>query len=150
MYFVTLADVNERPRGKPRGPFCVWLVGNSLQEVCATMTVITPDEEIAHGVEILDALRAAIRVLRQEIEGQTQTARSGEDIDKTQMAKQLRDMQGLVTQCTKAEMFLNDCRNRQAGIARAGHALDLEQARADIGCKLDRLRRCSGAGRISG
>ena len=81
------------------------------------MTIITPDEEIAHGVEILDALRAAIRVLRQEIEGQTQTARSGEDIDKTQMAKQLRDMQGLVTQCTKAEMFLNDCRNRQAGIA---------------------------------
>lgn len=40
-------------------------------------------------------------------------------------------------------------RKREAGVS-GSYGLDLEQARADIGCKLGRLRRCCRAGEVSG
>jgi len=39
----------------------------------------------------------------------------------------------MVATCVKVETYLNEWRNRQVGIARGGYALDMEQARADIG-----------------
>jgi len=112
------------------------------------MTITTPEHEIARSVEVLETLQDAIRALRREIEGLTQRARSGEEISETEVSKPLGKLSGLLAHCAMAENRLNDCRNKQAGIARGGYALDLEKAGADIGCKLDRLRRCGDAGEV--
>ena len=106
------------------------------------MTTTTQEQDVAYGAEVFEALCDAIRDLRRQIEGLTKQAQSGEDINETAATRSLKEIQGLVTQCAKAENYLNDCRNRQAGIARGGYALDLDKARFEIGCKLDRLRRC--------
>jgi hypothetical protein len=113
------------------------------------MTTMTQEQEIAEGTEILASLYAAIRSLRHEIEALSERVRGGEPISETSVSKPMTDMRGLVAQCTKAELLLNECRNKQAGIARGDYALNLDRARVEIGCKLDRLRRCSGPGPVS-
>ncbi len=113
------------------------------------MTMITPEQQIATSEEHFSALQTAIRDLRREIQSLREQATSGEEFNETAASKALVKASGMVATCVKVENYLNDCRNRQAGIARGGYALDLDRARADIGCKLDRLRRCSGTGPVS-
>ena len=113
------------------------------------MTEVTPEQALADSAEVLTALQEAVRGLRKEIEGLTEQARSGGEIAETSAKRQLGQIQGLVAHCAKAENILNECRNRQAGVVSGGYAVDLDKARADIGCKLDRLRRCSDPGAVS-
>jgi cell division septum initiation protein DivIVA len=109
------------------------------------MTMITPEQEIATSEEHFKALQTAIRDLRREIMSLKEQANSGEEINETAASKALAKASGMVATCVKVENYLSECRNKQAGIARGGYALDLDRARADIGCKLDRLRRCGAA-----
>ncbi|MEM9968307.1 MAG: hypothetical protein AAF755_09425 [Pseudomonadota bacterium] len=106
------------------------------------MTIITPEGEVARAAEVLSALHRAIHTLRRELEGLADAVQSGDDINEAEAAKSLRTALGLVMQCLKAETYLNECRSKQAGIAKGGRALDLGKARDDIGRKLDRLRGC--------
>tara|TARA_R110000787_G_scaffold75819_5_gene167799 strand:+ start:492 stop:836 length:345 start_codon:yes stop_codon:yes gene_type:complete len=113
------------------------------------MTMITPEQEIADSEELFSSLKNAISDLRREIESLKEQAVSGEEINETAATKVIGKVTGMVGTCAKVETYLNDCRNRQAGIARGGYALDLDKARVEIGCKLDRLRRCGGTGPVS-
>mgnify|MGYP003646843205 CR=1 FL=1 len=106
------------------------------------MTLITPEQEVADSEELLASLKRAIGDLREEIEGLRKQIRSGEEVNETATSRAVGKVAGMVGTCIKLETHLNECRNRQAGIARGGYALDLDRARAEIGCKLDRLR-CS-------
>ncbi|MDG1170329.1 MAG: hypothetical protein P8N14_14120 [Sulfitobacter sp.] len=106
------------------------------------MTIATQEQDIIRGAELLGSLHDAIIDLRREIEGLTQQAQSATKVDETAAKQSLTRLKDLVTHCAKAENFLNECRSKQAGIARGGYALDLDRARVEIGCKLDRLRRC--------
>jgi ferritin len=67
------------------------------------MTMITPEEEIAHGTEVLNALYEALRTLRREIEELTDEARTGGDLTETSVSKSMRQVHGMVAQCVKAE-----------------------------------------------
>ncbi len=80
--------------------------------------------------------------LRRQIE-------AGEDADLVSGSKQVVQVDGLIRSCQKVEVCLVEQRNRQAGIVQGGHALDLDKARFDIGCRLARLRACSGARGVS-
>ncbi|HAR80871.1 MAG TPA: hypothetical protein DCS25_00565, partial [Sulfitobacter pontiacus] len=141
-----LEDMGKRPRIKFRWPFFRVCSGwRSKTRGKSKMTMNTPEQEIAASEEQLQALQVAIRDLRREIESLREQARSGEEVNETAASKALGKASGMVATCVKVETYLNECRNRQAGIARGGYALDMERARADIGCKLDRLRRCCGA-----
>ncbi|NUH64586.1 hypothetical protein HTT03_04615 [Sulfitobacter sp. S0837] len=113
------------------------------------MTIVTPEQSVEDSAEILRGLQDALGALRREIEGLTEQAQSGGEIKETAVSGRTSKISSLLTHCLKAENTLNDCRNRQAGIARGGYALDMDKARADIGCKLDRLRRCSDPGAVS-
>ena len=143
-----LEDVGWRPWGNPMAVFSCLLGWGTIRKGVTQMTTITQDE-ITRGEEVVAALYGAIRALRQQIEGQTRQLQSGEQIDETATARSLRNLRGLVAECAKAENYLNECKSREAGIARGGYALDLERARAEIGCKLDRLRRCCDPGPVS-
>ena len=116
-----------------------------MQGVCASMTTETQDQDIAQAAELLGSLRNSITDLRHEIEGLAKEAQSTGTTKEAETKQALGKIRDLVTQCTKAEIFLNECRNKQTGIARGGYALDLGRARVEIGCKLDRLRRCGPA-----
>ena len=113
------------------------------------MTMITPEHEIAESEELLSSLKDAIGDLRREVESLKKQARSGEEINETAATKVIGKVTSIVGNCAKVETYLNECRNRQAGIARGGYALDLDKARVEIGGKLDRLRRCGGTRSVS-
>ena len=114
------------------------------------MTKITLEEDIARSAEILGSLQDTVRELRRQVENMAAQAKEGNTLDETALKKTLTQVSGMIGHCAKAENTLNECRRQQAGIARGGYALDLGKARADIGCKLDRLRRCCGPDPISG
>ena len=106
------------------------------------MTTVIQDDDITQSTELLQMLRDAISDLRREIEGLTEEAQSDGLINETAAKQSLNRLRELVLQCAKAENFLNDCKSKQSVVAKGGYALDLDRARVEIGCKLDRLRRC--------
>ncbi|MEM6303827.1 MAG: hypothetical protein AAF744_03855 [Pseudomonadota bacterium] len=112
------------------------------------MEQITPDEEIAMITDRLSMLVRRIGGLRHAIEALEEKAQVEGKIDSSDATKMLGQINALVVACTKTENFLDECRNKQAGIAKGGYALDLERARADIGCKLDQLRGCGCSGSL--
>ena len=99
-------------------------------------------DELAHAEAMFASVQVTLAELREALENLKNQAKSGEEIDATQTSKTFIQLTDAVGRCQKAGMILNDCRNKQAGIARGGYALDMEKARVDIGCKVDRLR-CS-------
>ena len=113
------------------------------------MTLITPEEEIALGVDRLLSLTRMIADLRRQIEDLKAQAEAGGKLDSVETNKVLNQFNTTVVACTKAEYLLDDCRNKQAGIARGGYALDMDKARVEIGCKLDQLRACQHSGEVS-
>ena len=113
------------------------------------MSTISPEEEVRQMEELFASILRAITELRQEIEDLSSGVEAGEAFNSTAATKTVQSVADLIGRCQKAEILLHDCRNRQAGIARGGYALDLDKARADIGCKLDSLRRCGSAKPVS-
>lgn len=99
-------------------------------------------DELAHAEAMFASVQVTLAELREALENLKNQAKSGGEIDATQTSKTFVQLTDAVGRCQKAGMILNECRNKQAGIARGGFALDMEKARVDIGCKLDRLR-CS-------
>ena len=110
------------------------------------MTVITANTDSVATQELLQTFLARIRDLRIVIDGLNQRVVDGEDIDFAMAQKLLWPSEGLVKTCLKLEASFADQKNRELGIAQGGYAIDLEQARFEIGCRLARLRACCTAG----
>lgn len=113
------------------------------------MTQITPEVEIALSEDRLLSLTKVVADARKCLEDLRIDAQTGGKIETAKFKKALQDMNSAVVACTNVEQKLDDCRNRQAGIARGGYALDMDKARAEIGCKLDQLRACHYPGEVS-
>ncbi|WP_425045424.1 hypothetical protein [Primorskyibacter sp. S87] len=113
------------------------------------MTLITPEERVSQTAELLLSLETSIRALRQAAEELRRQIVTGEDADLAGAGKQLGQVDGLIRSCQKVETSFVEQQNRQAGIAQGGYALDLEQARFEIGCRLARLRTCCSQGKVS-
>jgi len=99
-------------------------------------------DELAYAEAMFASVQRTLAELREALESLKEQAAAGEEIDATSASKTVGQLTDAVGRCQKAGLILNDCRNKQAGIARGGYALDMDKARADIGCKLDQLR-CS-------
>lgn len=110
------------------------------------MTLITPDERISKSADLLRSLEDELGELRRQAQDLRKQLRAGEDADLVDGSRRVDKASGLIRSCKKAEETLNECYNKQAGIAQGGYALDLEEARSEIGCRLARLRACGGAG----
>ncbi|MGB7244140.1 MAG: hypothetical protein WBC93_18900 [Sulfitobacter sp.] len=113
------------------------------------MTLITPEQAAADAEDLLASVQDTIRALRKEIESLATRVHTGEEFDAAKTSRTVNATTGLLATCQKVEHTLGECRRTQAGIAHGGYALDLEKARAEIGCKLDRLRCTALAGCIS-
>jgi hypothetical protein len=114
------------------------------------MTLITPEERVSRTAELLQSLEDAVRDLRQQAKDLSAQIQAGEDADLVIGNKQVSAAETLVRTCQKVEASLVEQYHKQAGIVRGGYALDLVQARFEIGCRLARLRACCGARDVSG
>lgn len=105
-------------------------------------------DELAHAEAMFASVQRSLAELREALESLKEQAITGGEIDATTASKTVLQLSETVGRCQKAGLILNDCRNKQAGIARGGYALDLDKARADIGCQLDRLRCTISSGEV--
>lgn len=104
------------------------------------MTLLTPEHVASETENLLNSVIGTIKDLRQELEDLKEKVRAGENFENTQGSKTVSSATSLLKTCQEVENRLVECRSKSAGIAKGGYALDLERARVEIGCKLDRLR----------
>lgn len=108
------------------------------------MTTKSDDLEVAQAEGLLRSARDAVGDLRREIEEIVARTQDEGTVDPADAKAAVNRLREAVIQCIKTETFLNECRSKQSGARAGSYALDLERARAEIGCKLGRLRQCSG------
>lgn len=119
------------------------------------MTINTPEQELAALEDIVTSIRNSLGALRRDIESLSEQAKAGGGISETKAAQSLRFLSGLVAACHSAELKLHVCKQHQSASAEGGggggaggQSLDLDAARAAIGCQLDRLRCACDTGEI--
>lgn len=111
------------------------------------MTLITPDK----GPSQLDA--DLLRVLKQlrdimaDMEAKQDALRDGEGKDTAESRKLMGEIRGWMKIAIETEARIEERRKEDQGIAR-DYALDFAEARSEIGCRLDRLRRARCPGRF--
>lgn len=110
------------------------------------MTLVTSKEQSAEIKDLLQGFVRSVRDLRTVIDGLSTRATAGEEVDLALAQKLLSPAEALVKTCMKLEANLAEQKHRDLGIAQGGYAVDLEQARFEIGCRLARLRACCDAG----
>ncbi len=113
------------------------------------MTLITPEHVESQTEDLLNSVIGTIRDLRKELEDLKERVRETDGAVTAQDSKAVTQAASLLETCQKVENRLVECRTKHAGIAHGGYALDLERARASIGCKLARLRCPRPTGPIS-
>ncbi|WP_417524699.1 hypothetical protein [Marinovum sp.] len=113
------------------------------------MTLITPKQDIDRLEgrflvvrESLEEFEAALRDLKQQV-------RSGEVTALKDAGKTLAEIRGWMKLAMETEAQLAEYARKEAAIDGA-YGLDLDKARSEIGCRLAKLRKCCGAGRVSG
>ena len=104
------------------------------------MTLITPDERTSKTADLLRSLEDELGELRRQAEDLRKQLRTGEDADLVDASRRVDKASSLIRSCQKAEETLNECYNKQTGIAQGGYALDLDKARSEIESRLARLR----------
>ena len=110
------------------------------------MTLQTAETVTSETKSLLNSVICSVRELRDELEEIRDRVRAGDELEKTQDSKTVTSARSLLRTCQEVENRLVECQTKSAGIAQGGYALDLERARAEIGCKLDRLRCAKRAG----
>lgn len=110
------------------------------------MTLHTIETVTSETESLLNSVIGTIKDLREELEELKERIRVGEGLEKSQDNKTVATARTLLRTCQEVENRLVECRSKSAGIVQGGYALDLDRARTDIGCKLDRLRCTKRAG----
>ncbi|WP_372891660.1 hypothetical protein [Rhodosalinus sp.] len=100
------------------------------------------DEEIA-------SIARQLRGMRHELEDFQHMLARGDWDDAREAGKAVASVKQWIRLAIEAEMLLHARRRKSSGLARGSYALDLAAARAEIGARLDRLRRTGGAPAVS-
>lgn len=98
------------------------------------------EEQRAEIEATLDDLRDDIRAIQARL-------RSGEVDRRAEAAKPLSELKYWLRAIRETEAEIDAIRRRDLSISES-YGLDLEAARAEIGCRLARLRPCCGAGEL--
>ena len=112
-------------------------------------TLITAKAEL----ERLESNRAEIAEtlehLKQDISDLREQLRSGEVGKGSDASKALNELRYWLRAARETELEIETLRRKEAGIV-GDYGLDLENARSEIWCRLDRLRRCHAATAVCG
>ena len=115
------------------------------------MTQRTLDDGGAQRDDLLERLastQALFADIRQELETLRDGLKSGEGAQSDATAKRLKDIWGAIGQCIKSEADIERLRDDRRGYVEGRRPLDMEQARSEVRCALDRLRDCRDTGCI--
>lgn len=105
------------------------------------------DQPFEHNIA---AIEDQLSDLAEELAEWKTTLQRGEDAKTGDIKRTLTEVRQLVRLAAELEMKIAERDIRDHGLARAGHAIDFDAARAQIGCRLDRLRRCCRQGTVPG
>ncbi|MGH1465777.1 MAG: hypothetical protein ACRBBQ_10500 [Cognatishimia sp.] len=98
------------------------------------------EDEIAMIRQTVAQMTRLLAMLEADVMAQDEAAIKGS-------TRLLADIRSWSKLAIETEVRFEERRKRQNGVAR-DYALDLERARETIGCRLARLRRCCGAGKL--
>ena len=104
-------------------------------------------DETARLEEQRDEIAETLRELSQELRDLRARVREGDLKDSQEAGKLLGHLRYWLKAANETEAQLAEQRRKRAGISGA-YGLDLDRARVDIGCRLDRIRRCCGEGEL--
>ncbi|MFX4298299.1 MULTISPECIES: hypothetical protein [Roseobacteraceae] len=113
------------------------------------MIIITPDADAEQIQQALDTVYRELGELREQLVFLKEEARNGGDADTKDVKATVASLRSSLETCMKLETQVAECRRKQSHIAQGGYALDLDAARAEVGCRLNRLRDCSGTREVS-
>ncbi|SMC42462.1 MULTISPECIES: hypothetical protein [Primorskyibacter] len=105
------------------------------------MTLITPEEGFAELENVAREVREELREARKDLQDLRQRVRTGEVGTETEGLKILAYVRSMLKAASETEAQLAKAQRDRAGIVR-DYAIDFDAARSEIGCRLDRLRRC--------
>jgi hypothetical protein len=147
-----LDELGNGPGGNPGGRFFVPFSQrgppkHTTHEARARMVLITPDEGPTGLTTSINALEQQLADMRADLAEIYQRIRSG-DLDELKNAtKATTEIRQWLKIALEAEAQLERRRKEDLGIVH-GYALDFDDARHQIGCRLDRLKRASCHGRL--
>ena len=112
------------------------------------MVIFTAEEDPANLSAAISALARQLADMRDALESRRQQIRAGkpEGLDGSERA--IADIRQWLRLALEAEAQLEKRSKRTSGASHAG-TLDLDDARSEIGGRLDRLRRAGHAGSLS-
>ncbi len=113
------------------------------------MTLITPDADTVRTQRLIEDVQARIADLRDTLKAHAEGIETGGKFEETEAKKTLTEVGALISHCLKLESTIEACRQKNSDIARGGFAFCFDDARSEIGCKLNQLRKCGGAGPVS-
>ena len=94
--------------------------------------------------EEVGIVTAQLRDLKAEMVRLQARARNGDMAAAKEAQKTVAEVRTFLARAAETEARLAEINGRHGGAR--GYALDLDRARVAIRCRLDRLRRCHGAG----
>ena len=111
------------------------------------MVLITPEDDTDHFSKEFERVYKQLRSFLTCIEDLQQRVQTGEGVKETEVRKLFQDLRGWLKLAHDAEKLVAE-RNREKLGIKYDYGLDLRAAHDQIGCRLDRLRRCCGQGKI--
>ncbi|MGB2200772.1 MAG: hypothetical protein ACPH5G_05485 [Pseudooceanicola atlanticus] len=112
------------------------------------MTLIEEEQKVGGIPGHIDDIVHELRQLKTDLRRVQGLVKDGEPGSVKEALRTASDVRTFLRIAYEVEAKHHEDRRRDQG--GASGELDLDAARAEIGCKLDRLRRCCGAGEISG
>lgn len=104
------------------------------------MTLITPDDGPTGLSASVLSLQKQLSDMKTDLEVLQEKVRAGDLEELKNSTRAISDIRQWLKIAIEAEVTLNERNKRKKGIVR-DYALDFDTARAQIGCRLDRLRR---------
>ena len=108
------------------------------------MSLITFKDRLDELERDREEIAATLQSIREELRDLRERIDAGELGDRADGAKLLADVRYWLRAARETESEIKDVRKREAGIA-YDYAIDLDEARAEVRCRLNRLRKCRKA-----
>ncbi|OUS20839.1 hypothetical protein DI396_00970 [Litorivita pollutaquae] len=111
------------------------------------MTMTTSQEGPSTLVESITGVELQLMDLRADLLEMQKRIRAGDVAGLKDSTKAISDIRQWLKIAHETEILHEERRRKEKGIVK-DYALDFDEARHQIGCRLDRLRRTCGAGRL--
>lgn len=113
------------------------------------MTLITSEQERENFNEDFKRIKRILAELEEQLDGLRQQVRTGEVDTVKEANKTLAELRTWSRAAMETEKTLDEYLKRESGIEHGGYALDLAEARRQVGCRLARIAPCCKANRVA-